>query len=139
MKKIKLSIFLLFFLSQHAYASQKLEYHCVIDYTQDIMNEQAYYIQRKSRETPYDFNELGIRISSNNDPYYPERFFHLDESLIRDYKLMIDGSILTLKSNEKTLITTDLNNIDKHIQISAELTSYSPSYLMASFFFITLR
>ena len=135
MKKLILSILLLFFLTQHSYASQKLEYQCVIDYTQDIMNEQAYYIQRKSRETPYDFNELGISIASNNDPIYDERFFRLSESLIRDYKLTIDGSKLTLKSNEKTLINTDLNNLGEKIKISARIQSYEPKYLFVDFYF----
>lgn len=135
MKKIILSIMSLFFLSQNSYASQTIEYHCVVDYTQGIMNEQAYYMQRKSYETSYDFYELGIRVASNNDPYYPERFFHLDESLVRDYKLTIDGAILTFKSNDKILINANLNDLDKHIQISTRIQFYTPSYLMVVFYF----
>jgi len=132
MKKV---ILILFFLHQNVNATQLMEYRCLVDYTQEIMNEQAYYIQKSSYETALNFNELGIRISSNNDPYYPERFFHLDESLVRNYEITIKKMQLTLKSNNKILISDNLNNLDKNIQISAQIQSYTPSYLMVSFDF----
>lgn len=135
MKKVILATLVLFFLNQKVNANQPMEYRCLVDYTQDVMNEQAYYIQKSSYETALDFSELGIRVSSNNDPYYPERFFHLDESLVRDYKVIISGTQLTLKSNNKILISADLNNLGKDIKISAQIQSYTSSYLMVVFDF----
>ncbi|MBP3140620.1 hypothetical protein ACTFQF_05160 [Aliivibrio fischeri] len=135
MKKVILVTLMLFFLNQKVNANQQMEYRCLVDYTQLVMNAQAYYIQNKSYKTAFDFNELGIRISSDNDPYYPERFFHLDESLVRDYKITINGTLLTLKSNDKTLISADLNNLGENIKISAQIQSYTPSDLFVDFYF----
>lgn len=77
MKNIILSTLVTLSLIQSVNASQLLEYRCVIDYTQEIMHEQAKYIQRETYTTPFDFNELGIEVASNKDPYYQEGFFIL--------------------------------------------------------------
>ncbi|MCG7497706.1 hypothetical protein MHO82_12615 [Vibrio sp. Of7-15] len=135
MKNIILSTLVTLSVIQSVNASQLLEYGCVIDYTQEIMHEQAKYIQRKNYTTPFDFNELGIEVASNQDPYYQEGFFYINESLIRDYNVAINGTRLTLKSNNKTLINTDLTNLERKVKVSSSIQSYTPSYLFVDFYF----
>ncbi|MCG7497704.1 hypothetical protein MHO82_12605 [Vibrio sp. Of7-15] len=137
MKNIVFSTLVALSSVQHVNASQLLEYHCIIDYTQDIIVEQTNYMKYENYETGLDLNELGIRIASNlpSHPWGPDPVFILDESLIRDYKVSINGSLLTFKSNNKTLVSADLNNIDENINIATDLNSYSSSRLSLSFEF----
>ncbi|XDF78108.1 hypothetical protein AAFX60_002610 [Aliivibrio fischeri] len=141
MKNIFLSALVALGVIQNANANQLIGYRCLIDYTQDIIVEQTNYMKYENYETNLDFNELGIRIASNlpSHPWGPEPIFILDESLIRDYNITINGSLLTLQSNNKTLVSTDLGNIDKNIKINTTLKSYSPSNLSLDFEFYNLN
>ncbi|MCG7497315.1 hypothetical protein MHO82_10590 [Vibrio sp. Of7-15] len=87
--------------SQNSYSNGSFSYICEVDYTQDIISEQANYIRNLSYKTEHDFDELGITVATNDHHEYPERFFILSEPLVRSYKIETDGSRIKFKSNEK--------------------------------------
>lgn len=128
-------IIFLSFLSLQAYATEVLELNCSIDYAQEVVHTQAAYIEEPLFVTELDFDELGITVAPKNHPYYSERYLILNESLVRNYKMKLNGSIFTLTSNDKVLIDHDLNQPNKDLQISSDIRMYTKSNLIMGFSF----
>ncbi|MEL6116374.1 hypothetical protein P0Y67_14240 [Photobacterium sp. SP02] len=121
--------------SLKTYADNSFSFDCQIDYTQEIVSEQAQYIRISSYQTKYDFQELGITVAPKNHPEYPENYLIINEPLIRNYHIEVDGDNLILKSNDKVLINTSVKKPSEGIVINASIQEFSESYVLIDFSF----
>ncbi len=135
--KVRLpALYLLMLLcSLRAYAYNSFSFDCQIDYTQDIVSEQGQYIRLAPYQTKYDFQELGITVAPKNHPEYPENYLVINEPLIRNYHIEVEGDNFIMKSNEKALINTSLKKPSEGIVINAIVQHFSESYVLINFSF----
>ncbi|KKD00223.1 hypothetical protein [Photobacterium halotolerans] len=117
------------------YAEKRFSFDCQIDYTQDIVSEQGQYIRLAPYQTNYDFQELGITVAPKNHPEYPENYLIINEPLVRNYHVEVEGDNFILKSNDKVLINTSLKKPSEGIVINAIVQHFSESYVLINFSF----
>lgn len=135
--KVRLpALYLLMLLwSLRTYADNLFSFDCQIDYTQDIVSEQGQYIRLAPYQTNYDFQELGITVAPKNHPEYPENYLIINEPLIRNYHIEVEGDNFILKSNDKVLINTSIKKPSEGIVINAIIQEFSESYVLIDFLF----
>ncbi|MDO6709063.1 hypothetical protein [Photobacterium sp. 1_MG-2023] len=122
-------------LSPYVYAEKRFSFDCQIDYTQDIVSEQGQYIRLAPYQTNYDFQELGITVAPKNHPEYPENYLIINEPLVRNYHIEVEGDNFILKSNDKVLINTSLKKSSEGIVINASIQEFSEYYVLIDFSF----
>ncbi|MEI8593817.1 hypothetical protein [Photobacterium sp. Hal280] len=99
------------------------------------MSEQGQYIRLAPYQTNYDFQELGITVAPKNHPEYPENYLIINEPLVRNYHVEVEGDNFILKSNDKVLINTSLKKPSEGIVINAIVQHFSESYVLINFSF----
>ncbi|WP_027250864.1 hypothetical protein [Photobacterium halotolerans] len=122
-------------ISPYVYAKKEFSFDCQIDYTQDIVSEQGQYIRLSPYQTKFDFKELGITVAPKNHPEYPENYLIINEPLIRNYHIEVEGDNFILKSNDKVLINTSIKKPSEGIVINAIIQEFSESYVLIDFLF----